>query len=143
MKDELFPCEMHILLLSMAFLQERMAGKQAVVFDDGTAYAIRPVDHEAFDSALSKLVGNGGRIIPPESLTTPTHRSLLSLPGDRLRRVSSEVVPVRKLKISAACKYCTDTGRHRDWWEMNPDDYGGVKVILCGKCEHASPREDS
>ena len=71
----------------------------------------------------------------------PSHRTTLShhVPGvGYVRRVVVEVFPVKKLKVQGYCKYCYTT--HRDWWKLPRDQYD-EPAVLCGRCEHCSPRD--
>jgi hypothetical protein len=74
-------------------------------------------------------------------ITQPSHRCTF-FDGTGPAQIVSETFPIRRLKLvnRLYCKYCY--AEHRNWWEMDPKDYGGYRVALCGHCEHTSSLDD-
>jgi hypothetical protein len=65
----------------------------------------------------------------------------LYLPREDKTLTIAECLPIKRLRFEGWCKYCHTT--HRDWWQMKEADYGRADIVLCGKCEHTSIRDDA
>jgi hypothetical protein len=68
----------------------------------------------------------------------PYHCAVMYHPGGKVEEIG-KTYPTRKIKGKFYCKYCYST--HHNWWQMDPKDYSGEDVILCGKCTHTSKKE--
>ena len=77
--------------------------------------------------------------IRANAITRPSHRETFY--DGMTERIVGETFPVGPLpRDRRYCSYCYSS--HRSWWEMDPNDYGGERVALCGHCEHATLIED-
>jgi hypothetical protein len=71
----------------------------------------------------------------------PSHKTETYMPG--VGTDMHETMPVGRTKgYRAYCKYCYTV--HSNWWAMDAlEAIAGTPVLLCGRCEYTSLREES
>lgn len=71
----------------------------------------------------------------------PAHIETAHLPDGSVHEIRT--YPTHKIpgRSNRYCKYCYSS--HPDWWQMNPQDYSGDDVILCGNCHYTSLKENT